>query len=104
MKGYIMDLQEQFEDQVADIVKESEHVAEAYASAVKLNNEHHFVNWENEEIEYRLMNCGANIGVIINERSIGYNGLIFIILWCGCIDGYNVRVNDNGVGLITITV
>jgi len=52
MSSYIMDLQEQFEDQVADIVKESEHVAEAYASAVKLNNEHHFVNWENEEIEY----------------------------------------------------
>lgn len=52
MSGYIMDLQEQFEDQVADIVKESEHVAEAYASAVKLNNEQHLVNWENEEIEY----------------------------------------------------
>tara|TARA_B100001057_G_scaffold477457_1_gene546668 strand:- start:446 stop:652 length:207 start_codon:yes stop_codon:yes gene_type:complete len=52
MSSYIMDLQEQFEDKVADIVKESEHVAEAYAAAVKFNNENHLVNWENEEIEY----------------------------------------------------
>ena len=51
-KAWIMALQEEFEDKVADIVKESEHVAEAYASAVKLNNENHYVNWENEEIEY----------------------------------------------------
>ena len=28
MSSYIMDLQEQFEEKVADIVKESEHVAE----------------------------------------------------------------------------
>ena len=49
---WVLGLQEEFEDKVADIVKESEHVAEAYASAVKLNNEQHLVNWENEEIEY----------------------------------------------------
>ena len=49
---WVLELQEEFEDKVADIVKESEHVAEAYASAVKLNNEQHLVNWENEEIEY----------------------------------------------------
>ena len=49
---WVLELQEEFEDKVADIVKESEHVAEAYASAVKLNNEQHHVNWENEEIEY----------------------------------------------------
>lgn len=52
MSSYIMDLQEQFEDNVADIIKESEHVAEAYAKAIDLNNTQHFVNWENEEIEY----------------------------------------------------
>ena len=52
MSGWIMDLQEEFETKVGEIVKESEHVAEAYANAVKLNNEKHYVNWEDEEIEY----------------------------------------------------
>lgn len=46
-----MELQEQFEDKVADIIKESENVAEAYATAVKLNNENHYVSWDNMEIE-----------------------------------------------------
>ena len=50
-KAWIMDLQEEFEDKVADIVKESENVAEAYAGAVKLNNDQHLVNWDNMEIE-----------------------------------------------------
>lgn len=50
-KAWIMDLQEEFEDKVADIVKESENVAEAYASSVKLNNDQHLVNWDNSEIE-----------------------------------------------------
>ena len=49
--AWIMELQEEFEDKVADIVKESENVAEAYATAVKLNNESHYVNWDNSEIE-----------------------------------------------------
>ena len=49
--AWIMELQEEFEDKVADIVKESENVAEAYATAVKLNNEIHYVNWDNSEIE-----------------------------------------------------
>ena len=31
MSSWIMDLQEEFEDKVADIVKESEHVADAKA-------------------------------------------------------------------------
>ena len=42
---WVLELQEEFEDKVADIVKESEHVAEAYASAVKLNNENHSRNY-----------------------------------------------------------
>ena len=50
-KAWIMDLQEAFEDKVADIVKESDTVAEAYATAVKLNNDQHLVNWDNTEIE-----------------------------------------------------
>jgi len=49
--AWIMELQEEFEDKVADIVKESENVVEAYANAVKLNNESHYVNWDNSEIE-----------------------------------------------------
>ena len=51
MSSWIMDLQEEFEDKVADIVKESEHVAEAYASAIKLNNENNYVNYSDMEIE-----------------------------------------------------
>ena len=51
MSSWIMDLQEEFEDKVADIVKESEHVAEAYASAIKINNENNYVNYSDVEIE-----------------------------------------------------
>ena len=51
MSSWIMDLQEEFEDKVADIVKESEHVAEAYASAIKINNENNYVNYSDMEIE-----------------------------------------------------
>lgn len=50
-KAWIMDLQEEFEDKVVDIVKESDTVAEAYATAVELNNDQHLVNWDNSEIE-----------------------------------------------------
>ena len=46
-----MDLQEEFEDKVADIVKESEHVADAYADAIKLNKEKNYVNYSDMEIE-----------------------------------------------------
>ena len=51
MSSWIMDLQEEFEDKVSDIVKESEHVAEAYASAIKINNENNYVNYSDMEIE-----------------------------------------------------
>jgi flagellar biosynthesis chaperone FliJ len=51
MSGWILDLQEEFEDKVADIVKESEHVAEAYASAIKLNKEKNYVNYSDDVIE-----------------------------------------------------
>ena len=51
MSSWIMDLQEEFEEKVADIVKESEHVAEAYASAIKINNENNYVNYSDMEIE-----------------------------------------------------
>ena len=51
MSSWIMDLQEEFEDKVADIVKESEHDAEAYASAIKINNENNYVNYSDMEIE-----------------------------------------------------
>ena len=51
MSSYIMDLQEQFEEKVADIVKESEHVADAYADAIKLNKEKNYVNYSDMEIE-----------------------------------------------------
>ena len=51
MSSWIMDLQDEFEDKVADIVKESEHVAEAYASAIKINNENNYVNYSDMEIE-----------------------------------------------------
>ena len=55
--AWIMELQEQFEDKVADIIKESENVAEAYATAVKLNNENHYVSWDNMEVE-----CLVDVG------------------------------------------
>ena len=51
LSSWIMDLQEEFEDKVADIVKESEHVAEAYAGAIKLNKEKNLVNYSDMEIE-----------------------------------------------------
>ena len=51
MSGWIMDLQEEFEDKVADIVKESEHVADAKADAIKINNENNYVNYSDDEIE-----------------------------------------------------
>tara|TARA_Y100001935_G_C17238344_1_gene474273 strand:+ start:48 stop:254 length:207 start_codon:yes stop_codon:yes gene_type:complete len=51
MSSWIMDLQEEFEDKVADIVKESEHVADAYADAIKLNKEKNYVNYSDMEIE-----------------------------------------------------
>ena len=51
MSSWIMDLQEEFEEKVADIVKESEHVAEAYAGAIKINNENNYVNYSDMEIE-----------------------------------------------------
>ena len=50
-KAWIMDLQEEFEEKVADIVKESEHVADAYADAIKLNKEKNYVNYSDMEIE-----------------------------------------------------
>jgi hypothetical protein len=49
--AWILELQEEFEYKVADIIKESENVAEAYATAVKLNDDNHYVNWDNSEIE-----------------------------------------------------
>tara|TARA_B100000614_G_C14481673_1_gene466971 strand:+ start:731 stop:937 length:207 start_codon:yes stop_codon:yes gene_type:complete len=51
MSSWIMDLQEEFEEKVADIVKESEHVADAYADAIKLNKEKNYVNYSDMEIE-----------------------------------------------------
>jgi len=51
MSSWIMDLQEEFEDKVADIVKESEHVTDAYADAIKLNKEKNYVNYSDMEIE-----------------------------------------------------
>tara|TARA_B100000886_G_scaffold274449_1_gene198387 strand:- start:1184 stop:1390 length:207 start_codon:yes stop_codon:yes gene_type:complete len=51
MSSWIMDLQEEFEDKVADIVKESEHVADAKADAIKVNNENNYVNYSDDEIE-----------------------------------------------------
>lgn len=35
MSGYILDLQEQFDEKVETAVKESEHISEAMAEAVK---------------------------------------------------------------------
>ncbi len=35
MSGYILDLQEQFDEKVEQAVKESEHISEAMAEAVK---------------------------------------------------------------------
>ena len=37
MSSWIMDLEEQFEDKVVDIIKESEDISEAYAGAIALN-------------------------------------------------------------------
>ena len=51
MSSWIMDLEEQFEDKVVDIIKESEHISEAYAGAIELNKKHHLVNWSDDEIE-----------------------------------------------------
>ena len=59
MSSWIMDLQEEFEDKVADIVKESEHVAEAYAGAIKLNKEKNLVNYSDMEIEELVDEIGS---------------------------------------------
>ena len=48
MSGYILDLQEQFDEKVALAVKESEHISEAMAEAVK---HRHLVDMNDEEIE-----------------------------------------------------
>ena len=52
------------------------------------------------------MNCGANIGVIINERSIRCIRIILIVLGVGCIDGgYNgIPANDNWLGFFGFTI
>ena len=49
MSSWIMDLEEEFEDKVVDIIKESEDISEAYARAIELNK--HLVNWSDDEIE-----------------------------------------------------
>ena len=51
MSSWIMDLEEQFEDKVVDIIKESEDISEAYAGAIELNKKQHLVNWSDDEIE-----------------------------------------------------
>ena len=51
MSSWIMDLEEEFEDKVVDIIKESEDISEAYAGAIELNKKHHLVNWSDDEIE-----------------------------------------------------
>ena len=48
MSGYILDLQEQFDEKVEQAVKESEHISEAMAVAVK---HRHLVDMTDEEIE-----------------------------------------------------
>ena len=48
MSGYILDLQEQFDEKVEIAVKESEHISEAMAEAVK---HRHLVDMTDEEIE-----------------------------------------------------
>ena len=51
MSSWIMDLEEQFEDKVVDIIKESEDISEAYAGAIELNKKENLVNWSDDEIE-----------------------------------------------------
>ena len=51
MSSWIMDLEEQFEDKVVDIIKESEDISDAYAGAIELNKTQHLVNWSDDEIE-----------------------------------------------------
>ena len=48
MSGYVLDLQEQFDEKVEIAVKESEHISEAMAVAVK---HRHLVDMTDEEIE-----------------------------------------------------
>ena len=48
MSGYILDLEEQFDEKVELAVKESEHISEAMAVAVK---HRHLVDMTDEEIE-----------------------------------------------------
>ena len=48
MSGYILDLQEQFDEKVEQAVKESEHISEAMAEAVK---HRYLVDMTDEEIE-----------------------------------------------------
>tara|TARA_S200000501_G_scaffold229375_1_gene215147 strand:- start:1474 stop:1671 length:198 start_codon:yes stop_codon:yes gene_type:complete len=48
MSSYILDLEEQFDARVEDAVKESEHVSEAMAVAVK---HRHLVDMTDDEIE-----------------------------------------------------
>ncbi len=48
MSGYILDLQEQFDEKVEQAVKESEHISEAMAEAVK---HRHLGDMTDEEVE-----------------------------------------------------
>tara|TARA_B100000530_G_C15557671_1_gene329247 strand:- start:309 stop:512 length:204 start_codon:yes stop_codon:yes gene_type:complete len=48
MSSYILDLEEQFDTKVVDAIKESEHVSEAVAVAMKHK---HLVNMTDAEIE-----------------------------------------------------
>ena len=49
MSGYILDLQEQFDEKVETAVKESEHISEAMAEAMKHRDL--VANWTDDEIE-----------------------------------------------------
>lgn len=57
MSGYILDLEEQFDTQVAEAVKQSEHVSEAVAEAMK--HRHLVANWTDAEVE-EYVNEGWN--------------------------------------------
>ena len=63
MSGYILDLQEQFDTRVEEAVKQSEHVSEAVAEAMKHRDL--VAHMTDAEVEETFTRAGTKFGVII---------------------------------------
>ena len=79
MSSWIMDLEEQFEDKVVDIIKESEDISEAYAGAIELNKKHHPNALPNRN-EAREKNLAKSVGA----RTKSVETFLFIKITLRC--------------------